>query len=278
MAEFPDWASTSGDIWARRWKDTDRALADLSPHLLSAVAECAPPGGFHGFEVGCGPGTTTIAIADRWPGATITACDISPALAAIAEHRTADRPNVRVLTDDAEALAVAEGPFDLIYSRHGVMFFPDPVRAFRVLRSAANPGGSLVFSCFQSWDLNPWASEVANAAAGQVLPAPGREPSGFAFAEPDYVLQILHASGWTDAEATPVSFRYVAGEGEHAVGEVLSFLADLGPASRVLQSLPPEERTDALERMRGVTERHLNRGTIVFPAAAWIWRAKAPQK
>jgi SAM-dependent methyltransferase len=276
VAEFPDWATTSGDIWARRWKDTDAALDALSPHLLSAIEACAPRAPFRAFEVGCGPGTTTIALADRWPEATIMACDISPALAVIAEHRTAEHSNVRVLTGDAEALAAAEGPFELVYSRHGVMFFPDPVRAFGVLRNAVSAGGALVFSCFQSWDLNPWASEVANAAAGRLVPAPGREPSGFAFAEPDYVLQILDASGWTDAEATPVSFRYLAGEGEHAADDALSFLADLGPASRVLQSMAPAERTDALERMRRVIEQHLDGQAVVFPAAAWIWRAKAP--
>jgi hypothetical protein len=89
-------------------------------------------------------------------------------------------------------------------------------------------------------------------------------------------LEILDASGWKDAEATPVPFRYLAGEGEHAVEDALSFLADLGPASRVLQSMPPEERTDALERMRRVIEQHLDGQAVVFPAAAWIWRAKAP--
>ena len=278
MADFPEWATTSGDIWARRWKDTDAALDALSPHLLSAIAEGAPTGPFHAFEVGCGPGTTTIAVAERWPDAAITACDISPALASIAEHRTVGRANARVLTGDAEALAAAEGPFELIYSRHGVMFFPEPVRAFRALRNAASSGGALVFSCFQGWDLNAWASEVANAAAGRVLPAPGREPSGFAFAEPDHVLEILRASGWTEPEAIPVCFGYAAGEGEHAIDDALSFLADLGPASRVLQSLPEQDRTDALERMRKVIEQHFGGATVVFPAAVWIWRARAPQK
>ena len=275
-ADFPDWANTSGDIWARRWRDTDRALGALSPHLLSAIAEAAPARAFRAFEVGCGPGSTTIEVADRLPGVSIIACDISPALASIAEHRTADRPSVRVLTGDAETLAAAEGPFDLIYSRHGVMFFPDPVRAFRALRIAARPGASLIFSCFQAWALNAWASEVANAAAGRVLPAPGREAGGFAFAEPNYVRNILSSSGWTEAEATPISFRYVAGDG--AVEDALSFLADLGSASRILQSLAEQDRPAALERMREVAEQHLDGAEVVFPAAAWIWRAIAPQK
>lgn len=276
MADFPDWATTSGDIWARRWRDTDRALGALSPHLLAAVLERVPSASFAAFEVGCGPGSTTIEVADRRPDAVIVACDISQALASIAKHRTADRPNVRVLMGDAEVLAAAKGPFDLIYSRHGVMFFPDPVQAFGALRMAANPGASLVFSSFQAWELNPWASKVANAAAGRVLPAPGREPGGFAFADSDYVLDILRSSGWTGAEAIPVSFRYVAGDG--GVESALSFLVDLGPASRIFQSMPEQDRPHALARMREVVEQHSDGGAVVFPAAAWIYRASAPQE
>src|SRR5206468_3545673 len=130
-------------------------------------------------------------------------------------------------------------------------------------------------SCFQSWSLNPWASELASAAAGRVLPPPGREPSGFAFADPDYVLQILGSSGWAQADRQAVAFRYVAGEGENAIDDALSFLADIGPASRVVQSLPEQDRGGALERMRGVIEQHFDGAAVVFPAAAWIWHAKA---
>jgi SAM-dependent methyltransferase len=268
----PDWAATSGDIWARRWRDTDAALEPLSPHLLSTIVGNAPAGPFRAFEIGCGPGSTTTAVADACPGATIIACDISPALAAIAEQRTAGRRNVRVVTGDAEAIASSEGPFDLIFSRHGIMFFADPVRAFRALRNAANPGAALVFSCFQNWDLNPWASEVAAAAAGRVLPKPGREPSGFAFADPDYVREIFRSSGWANAEPEAVEFQYVAAEGPD---EALSFVTELGPASRILQAMPEEERGDATERMRAVVDSHFNGTAVVFPAAAWIWRATA---
>lgn len=274
-APVPDWATTSGDIWARRWRDTDAALEGLAPHLRSAVAASAPAGPFKAFEIGCGPGSTTIDVADACAEAAITACDISPALAAIARERTADMANVRVLVGDAEHVAVAEGPFDLFFSRHGVMFFSDPMRAFRSFRRAANPAGSLVFSCFQSWDSNPWASELACAAAGKVLPPPGREPSGFAFAEPDYVLQILGSSGWSQAEPQAVSFRYVAGEGNGTVEEALSLLSDIGPASRIVQSMPDEDRPAALGRMRGVIERHFDGTAVIFAAAAWIWHAKA---
>jgi SAM-dependent methyltransferase len=271
-----DWASASGDIWARRWRDTDLALAALSLPLRSAIVDRAPAAEFEAFEIGCGPGSTTIEVADSCPRAAILACDISPSLAAIAQERAVGHGRIRVVVGDAEQVASEQGPFDLLFSRHGVMFFGDPVRAFGALRRAANPGAAFVFSCFQAWDSNPWASELANAAANRIQPAPGREPSGFAFADPDHVLSILNASGWAEGAPEAVAFDYVAAEGEDAVERALSFMAELGPASRVLQSLRETERGAASERMRRVIERQFDGSAVIFPAAAWIWRAAAP--
>jgi hypothetical protein len=107
------------------------------------------------------------------------------------------------------------------------------------------------------------------------LPPPGRESGGFAFADPDYVLKLLGDSRWRDAQRHAVSFRYVVGEGENAADEALSFMTEIGPASRILESLPEAERKAAVERMRGVIEQHAEAGGIVFPAAAWIWSAFA---
>ena len=274
-AGVAEWATKSGSVWARRWRDTDAGLAGLSPHLLAAVKACAPAGPFRAFDIGCGPGTTTIDVAAGCPEAEIIACDVSPDLAEIARRRTADLSRVRVVEGDAQTIAGSEGPFDLFFSRHGVMFFPEPVRAFRSFRNAANAGASIVFSCFQSWDSNPWASELASAAAGTKLPAPGREPSGFAFADPEYVREILRSSGWSAPDPKDVTFDYVAAEGANPVDDALGFFSELGPSSRVLESLPEDQREAAAQRMRAVIEKHFNGTAVVFPAAAWIWSAKA---
>ena len=270
-----DWATHSGSVWARRWHDTDAGLAGLTPHLLDAIESSAPAGDFRAFDIGCGPGSTTMDVAADHPAAEIIACDVSADLAEIARQRTTNLSRVRVVEGDAEQVAAREGPFELLFSRHGVMFFADPVEAFRSFRGAVNPGASIVFSCFQSWESNPWASELADAAAGKKVPPPGREPSGFAFADPDYVREILDHSGWSEATSRDVRFEYAAGHGSNPVEGALSFFSELGPSSRVLESLPGPERAAALERMRSLIERNLDGAAVVFPAAAWIWSARA---
>src|SRR4051812_24278321 len=97
----PQWATTSGDVWARRWRDTDAGLAGLSPHLLNAITRCAPAGPFSPFGAGGGAGSPAMGVAESCPNAKITACDISAALVQVAQERTATMAGIRVLMGDA---------------------------------------------------------------------------------------------------------------------------------------------------------------------------------
>jgi SAM-dependent methyltransferase len=275
VSNTPDWAASSGDVWAERWRETDQALSGLAPALYSAILEAAPVRPFAAFDVGCGPGSTTLELARARADASIIACDLSPSLAQVARERLAGFANVQVVLGDAQAVALERGPFDLIYSRHGVMFFADPVAAFANLRRAATDGARLVFSCFQSWDANPWACELASAAAGHPLPPPGREPSGFAFAEAEYVAGLLESAGWTKLNHRSVQFPYVAGEGPQAAGQAMAFLSSIGPASRIVGEIEEDQRAAAFARMEQLIASYHEGERIAFPAAAWIWTADA---
>ena len=275
MSNAPDWAGSNRDIWAERWIDLDRVLAPIGTALQSAVLEAAPEHAFAAFDIGCGAGTSSLSLAAARPDATILGCDLSANLVEIASGRAADMPSLRFEVGDAVRVASEHRPFDLFLSRHGVMFFPDPPTAFRIFRESASEGAALVFSCFRDWHENPWASEVAGAAAGKDVPPPGREPSGFAFADALYVTGLLQSAGWSPTSPEPVSFRYVAGEGADAAEQALSLLTKVGPAAAVLRDLPPSYRGAAVDRMRAVIDRYRDGAAISFPAAGWVWRATA---
>lgn len=270
-----NWAKHSGDAWTRRWRELDVALSGLAPQLQSVLFDAAPARPFRALDVGCGAGSTSEELARDRSDATIIGCDLSPSLVQLAQDRLSALPSVQIILGDAQAVAQREGPFDLIFSRHGVMFFDDPVGAFRNLHAAASDRASLVFSCFQNWQSNPWASELASAAAGRTLPPPGREAGGFAFAEPAYVRQILESAGWSKCAVRPAPFRYVAGTGAGAADQAMDFLTEIGPASRILWSLADSERAAARDRMRREIERHQLGDAIQFAAAAWLWTAQA---
>ena len=137
------------------------------------------------------------------------------------------------------------------------------------------PAPRLIFSCFEDWRANAWASELAAAAAGRVVDPPRREAGGFAFADPDYAQSILESAGWAGATRRSFKFNYVTGIGAGAVEEAMSLLCVVGPASIILRDLDEHDRDSAVQRMRTVIERQFDRAEVAFPAAACIWSARA---
>ena len=101
--------------------------------------------------MGCGAGTTTLALA-RSVGAQgrVVGLDVSAPLLARARERAAAAGlagRIEWIEGDAQQHALPAQHFDLLFSRFGVMFFADPVAAFRNLAAALRPGARLTFVC-----------------------------------------------------------------------------------------------------------------------------------
>lgn len=274
MTSANDWSGPIGDVWADEWQRTDRCLAGLAVYLNAAILDMAAPGSAAIVDIGCGAGATSIATARALPDRQVVGVDISPSLIGIARERARDLGNLSFRCGPVEDHLAGLAPVDLLVSRHGVMFFPDPVAAFSALRRATVSGAGLVFSCFRATALNPWATELVSAAGGGVPPPPsGYVPGPFAFADPDFVRALLTEAGWSRVEARPVDFPYRAGHGIDPVADALSFFQRIGPAAPLLRQAPVEERTAMLGRIESVIARHRSDESVDFPAAAWLWSA-----
>jgi SAM-dependent methyltransferase len=271
-----DWIGPVGDVWAAEWQRTDRSLAALGMSLNAAAAE-AVNGIAHPriLDIGCGAGATSLALATALPDAQVVGIDLSPGLIAVATGRAAALTNLTFATGPVEDFLAGRAPVDLFVSRHGVMFFPDPVAAFSAIRAGAAPAGRLLFSCFRPMALNPWAIEILAEILDSPPTAPaGYEPGPFAFADPAFVGDVLERSGWRNAQATAVDFPYRAGGGADPIADALGFFSRIGPAARALRAAPAERRDAMVERIAAVLERHRSGDTVDFPAAAWLWSAQ----
>jgi len=265
-----DWAGRVGDSWADEWRRTDLSFANLSPHLNAAILDAAPETGI-AVDIGCGAGGTAIALAAARPALNVLGIDLSRNLVETARGRGAAYPNLRFEVGDASELGDVTA--DLLFSRHGVMFFDDPIAAFARLRRAVTADAHLVFSCFRDVTLNQWAIETAAAVTGAVPQKPGTSPGPFAFADADHVRAILQASGWTGA-AQPVDYSYRAGEGEHAVDEALAFFSRIGPAAAQLREVDDAAREVGRKRLRDALAARFRNDIVDFPASAWIWSCR----
>ena len=267
-----DWQGKVGDVWASESRRTDRSFTELTARLHSRIIAAAPHSG-QAVDIGCGAGQTSIALARTTPGLAVTGIDLSEGLLAIAQSQAHSLSNLKFVHDDAVTGAADCAPVDLYVSRHGVMFFDDPVAAFTSFRTAASQSGRILFSCFRDWTLNSFAYEIGRLV-DNVAPTPGA-PGPFAFADKDKVAKILTDAGWKNAEAEAVDFSYIAGEGDDPVADAVSFMLRIGPASRAIADAAEAERPALIDGLRQICKDHLQNDRVLFPAAAWIWSAHA---
>lgn len=269
MTNSSEWQGRAGRSWAREWQRTDRSFAALTPQLLAAIARQP---GENVLDIGCGAGELALALAAARPGARITGLDISADLVAAAQDRGGSHPRVTFACADAARFVPADGPPDLMVSRHGVMFFADPPTAFAHLAAQAAPDAHLVFSCFRDRTANAWAHAfdplLNSPESAAPLAADPFAPGPFAFADPDHIAHCLQ--GWRVIAIEPVDFAYVAGAGEDPIGDALAFFSRIGPSAARLAGLEGADRESLLGAMAAVLAGHRDGDQITFPAAAWV--------
>ena len=142
------WNGPTGEHWAA---EAERYDAMLAPFVGPIVAAAAPQPGEAVLDVGCGNGALALAFAEQVaPGGRVTGVDLSEPMLAEARRRAdaAGRGDVTFVRADAQTAALP-GPFDVVVSRFGVMFFDDPTAAFTNLAASLRPGGRIVFVCWQ---------------------------------------------------------------------------------------------------------------------------------
>lgn len=270
MTDKTEWQAGVGKAWAESWQLTDRSFAGLTAQLLERMA--ALPGR-EIVDIGCGAGELALALGRQRGDARVTGVDVSTDLIGAARRRAGELPVADFVLADAATWLPERAP-DLLVSRHGVMFFDNPVGAFTHLRAISAEHARLAFSCFRSPQENAWMSGL-----GALLPGgpPKRDPEApgpFAFADPHRVTDILGQAGWSGLRIEPLDFAYIAGAGEDPVGDAVLFFQRIGPMAPVLRELDGIARAEVLGRLRRWIEQHLNQSLVLFAAAAWFVTAR----
>lgn len=272
MTDKAAWQGQVGSTWAAQWARTDRSFTGLTEKLLARASARRFD---RALDIGCGAGELSLALGRNHPHAQIIGVDVSEELVATARQRGRHLSNVSFELDDAAAWQKSDYQPELLVSRHGVMFFDDPVGAFGHLHTIAAPASRLVFSCFRSPSENPWASETtALLPAGTNQPSDPHAPGPFAFADATRVEHILDRAGWRDIAFELVDFAFVVGAGEDPVEDAMRYFAVIGPVARAAASLDHESKEAFRNRLRRYLETHASGSIVALKAAAWIVTAQ----
>jgi trans-aconitate 2-methyltransferase len=134
----PTWDS---DLYRRYEAERTRPAVDLAARVaLTAPARV--------IDLGCGPGTSTEVLADRWPHANITGLDSSTTMLTAAR---AGHPLWEWIEGDI-ATWTADVPYDLVFSNAALQWVPDHGRAFPRLLDQVAPGGALAVQMPANFD------------------------------------------------------------------------------------------------------------------------------
>jgi SAM-dependent methyltransferase len=113
-----------------------RTVADSAAYLVSSLFA-----GARVLDVGAGPGTITVDLADRvFPGRVI-GMDAAPDVVEIARAAIGGRANVEFRVGDAYALDLPDASFDIVHAHQTLQHLARPVDALRELRRVAGPDG-----------------------------------------------------------------------------------------------------------------------------------------
>jgi SAM-dependent methyltransferase len=273
QAQEAMWNNVGGRTWADLQEMLDRLLQPFETLLIDAVVAA---GGKSVLDVGCGAGSTTLAVA-RTLGAKsrCTGIDISAPLIAKATARAVAQgaTDVTFIRADAQTYGFSAKSFDTVISRMGVMFFDDPEAAFANIRRAARPKAQLAFLAWRSRDENPFMTTAERAAAPIVkeLAMPGDDgPGQFGFASGERVKGLLEASGWTAIAIRPVDIACSL-----PVVELPTYVTRMGLYGRVRNTLDETVRATADSAVVAAFDSFVAGDQARFTSACWLVTALA---
>ncbi|HEY1737182.1 MAG TPA: methyltransferase domain-containing protein [Acidimicrobiia bacterium] len=172
---------------SHRWRTVENSAAYLR-HRLNA--------GTSVLDVGCGPGTITLDMAQRVAPGRVLGIDASASVVAEATS-AADASNVEFAVGDLFALGEPAGPFDVVHAHQVLQHVADPVGALQAMRRHCAPGGVVAardsdYGAMTWYPADPaldrWLDVYSRAArANRGEPDAGR-----------YLLAWAHAAGFSE--------------------------------------------------------------------------------
>ena len=188
---------------SHRWRTAANSAGYLLPLLRPGVRL---------LDVGCGPGTITMDLADVvGPVGTVTALERTEDALDLARGEAERRgtTNVDFVVGNVQALDLPDASFDVVHAHQVLQHVDDPVLALREMRRVCRPGGIVAArdSDYAGFTWYPAVPELARWL--EVYSAVARSNS----AEPDAGRRLLawaRAAGLTDVVASSATWCYAS--------------------------------------------------------------------
>jgi SAM-dependent methyltransferase len=269
------WNTVAGPRWVATRGFRERRNQESTALLLGRLGLAD---GESVLEIGCGTGALTVPLAAKvGEHGRVVAVDISEPMLGAARQRVGEHGlrNVTLLHGDAQVFDFERAAFDLATSRMGIMFFADPVAAFRNIGGALKPSGRLVFACWAPLEENRhWliSYEIALRHLGPPAPPPAHEPGPLAFGNPDYIRHVLATAGFAGITVERAHPTIMGGSPDEEARQALM----MGPTARLIEEKKPSEATRQViaHEIEAAFLAEASSGPIRLPATIFLVAAR----
>ena len=221
------------------------------------------------LDIGCGGGITSFE-ASKLVGKDgyVLGADISEILLDLAKKNYSNIENLEFKYCDVQNYKFKKNIFSKVISRFGVMFFENPIVAFKNIYNSIQDGGSLHFVCWTNVMENEFFTAAANVIIKHLnreFPQVTRAPGPFAFSEKKYVKQILNASGFKNIKVDKIYTSISTYDDSKKDGELLF---NIGLAGRLLaeENLSEEELSKIKNKIIEMAQKRQIDGKINYKA------------
>jgi SAM-dependent methyltransferase len=283
MSDVDDLRESQRQLWkgnAAAWKKWDSTFASWTRVLGDVLLDRAGVGdGQRVLDVATGTGEPGLRAAQRVGSGRVIGLDLSAEMLETAEQRAREQgvANFETRVGDACALPFAQGSFDAVICRFGVMLVPDPELAVREMVRVLTPGGRLALAVWGPPEENTWISTIMHPAA-VILGLPGPAPDSpwmFRHARPGSLLALLQAAGVPDAVEEAVGFDVPAS----SVDQHYRMVTEMASALRNGLAAASEEQRAEVERAATAALCELVvDGTLTTRGAVWVASGEKPAR
>ena len=262
MSDGRDWGANFASTEMQVYEDVlvPRMFEPWGERLLDELQVAT---GENVLDIACGPGSVTRLAARRvGPSGSVTGCDLSPSMLAIARSKpqVESAPPISYLECPADALAVGPGSYDVVICQQGLQFFPNRSSSVQEMHRVLRPGGRLGLAVWAEIEACPPFAAIASALQ-EVLGADIASSyigGPWGMSHVDELRSLVGVSGFKEVhverEVIPVVF-------ESGSEQLLSTLG-AAPVGRTVAALEPSQQAAILDALQATAESITTNGEI----------------
>ena len=266
------WTNSAGNLWVKDKSEKDNMLEPLGNYALSKFNIIE---GMNILDIGCGTGKTTTQLAKKiGSSGHVLGLDLSETMINEArKYSDKDKTsNIDFLVQDVQNEKLKNLEYDAAFSRFGVMFFSDPIMAFKNIYSSLKNDGLLTFICWQNQKENPWYNSGLEIVKKYVDIAVTEKnsPGPFAYANKNYIQEILISSEFKDIKFYSLEIDIELFKGFTLDSAVKDYLDTTPIFKENVLLLNSIDKKNLFLEIKNVWNKNFKDKYLLFPSKTWV--------